>query len=81
MRSIQLYAPIKTRFPTFLRYFLKTTLGLIQGMASISRPSLSGEGFNESSAEFNATTGLSFVKILPRLLPRLQMRGFEQSNG
>jgi hypothetical protein len=33
---------IKRRFPTFLGYFLKATLGLIQGMTLISRPSLSG---------------------------------------
>ncbi len=40
--------PIKRRFPTFLGYFLKATLGLIEEMALISRPSPSGEGFDES---------------------------------
>ncbi len=48
MRSIQLYAPIRRRFPTFLGYFLKATLGLILEMELISQPSLSGEGFDES---------------------------------
>ncbi len=38
----------KRRFPTFLGYFLKATLGLIHGTALISRASLSGEGFDES---------------------------------
>jgi len=34
--------------PTFLGYFLKATLGLIQGIALILRPILSREGFDES---------------------------------
>ncbi len=51
---------IKKRFQTFLGYFLKATLGLIQGMALILRPSLSGEGLMNPGTEFDATTGLNY---------------------
>jgi len=42
MRANQMVVPIKRRFPIFLGYFLKASLGLIQVMTLISRLSLSG---------------------------------------
>jgi len=48
MRPNQMVAPIKRGFQNILGYFLKATFGLIREMTLILRPSLSGQGFDES---------------------------------